>query len=165
MDKHSHTELSPVCPKHWALGSIFHCPRQASRWDSEDVNQGKEVGTYRGWFRAPELGHKADDVNSHVWSYSWERLGLWGVKGAQQEAGLSAIHIILTFLPLHIDSAGYIYISISVFLRQEQPRVLTVSKNIVPSSSAGSLRNSNRRMSHLTCWLSLTQVEHGLLSS
>lgn len=107
MDKHSCTELYSLCLNKWAFGSIFHCPLQASRWGSEDLNQGKEVGTYREWFRDPELEHKADDVNSQVLGHTWEWLRLLGAKGAQWEAGLSAVYIISTFIPLHIDSAEH----------------------------------------------------------
>ena len=107
VDKHSCTESSSVCLKHWALGSVFHCPHQVSRWDTKDINQRKEVGTYRLWLRAPQSVYKVDDVNSQVWSHSWEGLGRWGVKGVQQKAGLSAIHIISALIPLHIDSAEY----------------------------------------------------------
>lgn len=46
----------PLCLKHWALKSIFHFPYQASRWDSEGVNQRTEVNTYSGWFIIPGLG-------------------------------------------------------------------------------------------------------------
>jgi len=56
-------------------------------------------------------------MNAQLRSHSWEGLGLWGVKDAQQAAGLSAIHISSTLFPyaftLQNVSASGICISVA----------------------------------------------------
>lgn len=124
MDKHSYTEWFSACLKLWALETSF----AAHRFRAQS-----------GWC----------EITGLEWPMGG--LWLWGVKGAQKAADLSAVHIICLYSLTHC-------------LQQEQPWVFMVSRSTSLNWNTGC--PGNQQGVHLPPNSpSLTLVEDGLLSS